>query len=174
MGDWSSMHPPLSLSPPIVAPEHLHSSAVCAVHLQVGHHSTAGRPELRCLASSFNLFSQSEQFVDALLRLERARRLTLPDVPAEITHRHGLSALRRPGSIPEAFLFHDASFSSAALLVRLLDDRKSIIRLHIAVAAGKRHAEARHASVDPGLIAHAESLPQPVADATRPQLELLR
>ena len=114
---------PLSLSPPVVAPEHLHSSAVCAVHLQVGHHSTAGRPELRCLASSFNLFSQCEQFIDALLRLERARRLTLPDVPAEITHRHSLSALRRSGSIPEAFLFHDATFSSAALLVRLVDDR---------------------------------------------------
>eukprot|EP00959_Pyramimonas_sp_CCMP1952_P345147 7228175-Pyramimonas_sp.AAC.1 len=85
-----------------------------------------------------------------------------------------MRALRRSSGIPRAFLFHDASFPSAAGLVRLLNDRKSIIGLHIAVAASKRHAEAGHASVGPGLIAHAESLPQPVADAAGAQLELPR
>ena len=89
---------------------HLYGSAVRAVHLQVCHHSAAGRPELRCFASSFDFFPECEEFVHALLRLERARRLALPDIPAEVTHRNRLRALRRSGGFPEAFLFLDALF----------------------------------------------------------------
>ena len=57
--------------------------------------------------------------------------------------------------------------------MRLLDDRQTVVGFHVAVAPCKGDAEARHAPVQPLLIAQAESLPQPIADAARAERELV-
>ena len=58
----------------------LHGPAVRAVHLQIRDESPACRPELRPSAFAFDIFSQREQLVNALFRLQLTRRLSLADI----------------------------------------------------------------------------------------------
>ena len=49
---------------------------------------------------------------------------------------------------------------------------QAIIGLHVAVAAAESNAEARHAAIEPFVVAQAQRLTQPIADTARSQLEL--
>ena len=54
----------------------------------------------------------------------------------------------------------------------LVDDWQAIVGLHVAVAAAESNAEARHATIEPFVVAQAQRLTQPIADTARSQLEL--
>ena len=71
-------------------------------------------------------------------------------------------------------LLPQALFLLATALVSLLNNGQSIVRLHVAVAACQRYAEARHGAVHPLIVAKAQNLPQPVAGSALSQFDLLR
>ena len=111
--------------------EHLHGSAICTVHLQVGDHSSACCSQLCGFAFPSNLRSQSKQLVDALFRFPCARWLTFTNVFTEVPVRHGLRALRHASSLFQIILLLDAPLLLTARLMSLFQNREAIIGLYV-------------------------------------------
>ena len=56
-------------------------------------------------------------------------------------------------------------------LVRRLNDRQSIVGLHVRIASGESDAKCRHRAVHPLLVSHRQRLAQPIAHAAAAQFE---